>query len=725
MIALLAAVLTLAAPAPRFAVVAASNEGAPGRPRLWFAEKDAGRFRAALQEIGAFPPEQVASVRGPGARAFRDAFARVEVGLAAARARGERPLLVVYYSGHAGPGGLELGPETLTYDELKALVASSAAEAKVVIVDACEAGALTQVKGAHVAPAVDFPLPTADSVQGTAFLASTAVGEAAQESAALGGSFFTHHLEVAMRGAGDADLDGLVTLAEAFRYTAARTVLATAATSHGPQHPTYDFRMAGRGDVVLSDLRRAEAHLLIPQDPGALYVLHGPRGLVAEVSAGPAQLRLAVPAGRYEIERRGANGRARGDLGVARGEERLVPVLQPTRYEVARTKGGPRQLEAFAGVGAHLVSMPGGGVAPAVRGGVRREVGPAGLLVTLEYALADVTDGAFKYEYSRLGGDAALVLPVAGGRRLVEAGAFAGWGWATQTLRDRRTYHAGDATAGFLVRTSVPIRPASRRGQSHRGRPRLRAERRARGAPGRLPLLRRPLRVLNVRAPPALGSAIAALLAGLALGACGSGLYDASGVPAAEGGAGSPALPGRSSAAASARPKTRTTAERRARPATSPCRPAAGPRACETAPSRPAGTSAPTVASGAPRAAAARPRSPRATGTRAPSWRAARSRAGARTRAGRSATGPPRRATRRARYRSVRRRSPWARELAHVRGAPVRRRPLLGRGRRRAGDRDGHGPAGARPWRLRSRPARWPSPPVNGGRSTKRIGIAP
>ena len=193
------------------------------------------------------------------------------------------------------------------------------------------------------------------------------------------------------------------------------------------------------------------------EDPGALYVLHGPRGLVAEVSAGPALLRLAVPAGRYEIERRGSNGRARGDLGVARGEERLVPVLQPTRYEVARTKGGPRQAEAFAGVGAHLVAMPGGGVAPAVRGGVRREVGPAGLLVTLEYALADVTDGALKYEYSRLGGDVALVLPVAGGRRLVEAGAFAGWGWATQTLRDRRTYHAGDATAGFLVRTSVPI----------------------------------------------------------------------------------------------------------------------------------------------------------------------------------------------------------------------------------------------------------------------------
>jgi hypothetical protein len=142
---------------------------------------------------------------------------------------------------------------------------------------------------------------------------------------------------------------------------------------------------------------------------------------------------------------------------LGRGEERLVPVLQPTRYEVARAKGGPRPGEAFAGLGALLVSMPGGGVAPAVRGGVRREIGPAGLLVSLDYALAGVTDGGLSYDYSRLGADVALLLPVAGGRRLVEAGVLAGWGWATQTLRDRRTFHAGDATAGFLVRASVPI----------------------------------------------------------------------------------------------------------------------------------------------------------------------------------------------------------------------------------------------------------------------------
>ena len=107
-----------------------------------------------------------------------------------------------YYSGHAGSAGLELGSEVLSYADLRALVGGSKADAKVAIVDACESGLLTQVKGATAAPALDFAVPVDDTVRGTAFIASTAVGESAQESAAIGGSFFTHHLEVGLRGAG-------------------------------------------------------------------------------------------------------------------------------------------------------------------------------------------------------------------------------------------------------------------------------------------------------------------------------------------------------------------------------------------------------------------------------------------------------------------------------------------------------------------------------------------
>ena len=458
---LLAALLLLAplaaAPLPgRVAVVAGMNQGAAGRERLWFAEKDAERFERAIIELGDFPPEGVELLRGPTAGAFRQALARAEARVQAARASGERTLLLVFYSGHAGAGGLEFGNERVGYDELKAAAASSSAEAKVMVVDACEAGALTQVKGARAEARVDFALPV-DEVRGTAFIASTAVGEAAQESAAIGGSFFSHHLEVALRGAGDADGDDRVTLAEAFRYTSQATVSDTSSTRTGAQHPTYDFRMSGRGDVVLSDLRRAEARLLVPIDPGALYVLRGPRGLTAEVPAGASELALALPVGAYSVERRSREGRALGQVLLARGETRALPRLVPTRYEVARSKGGPQPTEIWVGAGLQATGLPGSLAVPGFRLGLRREVGPVALVVHADYAVGDVGDRALTYGYTRAGGGLSALLPIVGGRALLEGGLDLGGGWNSQSLPDGRHFETGDLTANLALRGSMPI----------------------------------------------------------------------------------------------------------------------------------------------------------------------------------------------------------------------------------------------------------------------------
>jgi hypothetical protein len=446
----------------RYAVVAGNNLGAPGRAKLWFAENDAERFQKALLELGDFSSDHVIVVKGESADTFRRAIAGVERQIAEAKKVGEKPLLVVYFSGHAGPGGLEFASERVSYDELKAVAARSAAQTKVVIVDACEAGALTQVKGARAEPQLAFALPS-DDVNGTAFIASTAVGEAAQESAQIGGSFFTHHLDVALRGAGDTDGDGQVTLAEAFRYTAAQTLSATSTTVAGPQHATYDFRMAGRGEVVLADLRRAEAHLKIPADPGSLYILKGPRNLLAEVPAGLAPLALALPSGHYAVERRARDGRARAELDLMKGDDRLLPRLSPSRYEVARSKGGPKPTEWFAGFGVASTGMPGMGLAPTVRAGMRREVGSTSLAMHLhlDYTAKDVTDIAggrqLPYGYSRIGGGGALLTPVLGGKRLVEAGVDLSTGWNTQSLRDGRNYKAVDFTGGLAVVASMPV----------------------------------------------------------------------------------------------------------------------------------------------------------------------------------------------------------------------------------------------------------------------------
>jgi hypothetical protein len=465
----LALALALALPAfasaaapGRYAVVAGSNVGAPGRAKLWYAEDDAERFHKALHELGDFPEDHVTVVKSGTAGAFRDAVTNANRLMIDAKKGGDKPLFVVYFSGHAGGGGLEFGNERISYDEIRSMMGSSAAQSKIVIVDACEAGALTQVKGARAETEVTFALPS-DDVHGTAFIASTAVGEAAQESAQLGGSFFTHHLEVALRGAGDVDGDGQVTLSEAFRYTAAQTVSGTAATVAGPQHPTYDFRMSGRGDVVLADLRRAEAHLKLPSDPGSIYIIKGPKNLLAEVPAGLTPLALALPSGHYTIERRSRDGRARAELDLLRGDDRLLPRLSPTRYEIARSKGGPLPTEWFAGFGVATIGVTQGGLAPTLRAGMRREVGTSSLALRLhlDYTTKDVLDrsvpDALSYGYSRIGGGGALLTPVVGGKYLIEAGVDLGYGWNTQTLHDGRKFNVGDFTGGLAVVASVPV----------------------------------------------------------------------------------------------------------------------------------------------------------------------------------------------------------------------------------------------------------------------------
>lgn len=448
--------------AARFAVIAGNDQGDTARPRLYFAQKDAERFRRALTELGEFDPANVVLLAGKRPVDLENAVRAFEPKIQKAKAAGERTLLVVYYSGHAGGGGLEMGAtEKLPFPELRQLVLSSSADARVAIVDACEAGLLTQVKGAAAAPAVSFQVPNEDSVQGTAFITSTAVGESAQESAIIGGSFFTHHLEVALRGAADVDGDGRVTLQEAFAYTSGKTAAQTSATQVGPQHATYEFKMSGRGDVVLSDLRRAESRLLVPPDPSAQFVLKGPYNLFAEVNGKEIESTLALPAGRYKVERRAPEGRATADLELERGRTATLPRLIPTRYEVARSKGGPKPGLLYTGAGATWLGLPGANAAVTGRIGLRKELGPVGMRLRIDYAQGGVADQWLKYDLSYTGGALAALYPLNLGRVLVEAGPEVGYGYATQRLKEvgHRSFSSGIGQAGVAFMVTAPVGP--------------------------------------------------------------------------------------------------------------------------------------------------------------------------------------------------------------------------------------------------------------------------
>ena len=123
---------------------------------------------------------------------------------------------------------------------------------RLLIIDACQSGALTTTKGGTAAGRFPAPDPVEASPRGFAIVSSGAPGEDAQESDEVGASFFTHHLATGLLGAADTNGDGGVTLAEAFAYAARHTTASTASTWAGPQHPTFRIDLGGREDLVLA-----------------------------------------------------------------------------------------------------------------------------------------------------------------------------------------------------------------------------------------------------------------------------------------------------------------------------------------------------------------------------------------------------------------------------------------------------------------------------------------
>ncbi|MBL8787262.1 MAG: caspase family protein [Deltaproteobacteria bacterium] len=234
----------------RWAVIVGANRGGPSLPTLRFAERDAERIASVFQTMGGFDPSRVVVLRQPTAATLTAELDAISRRIAAAGA--SDAVLVFYYSGHADTRALLLDATPLELGTLRAQVESSPAAVRVMILDACRSGVMTRVKGGTPGPSFAIRVDDDLASRGLAILTSSAAGENAQESDELGASYFTHHLASALIGAADANLDGQVTLAEAFNYAAVQTLAATSSTLEGPQHPTYRLDLAGRRELALT-----------------------------------------------------------------------------------------------------------------------------------------------------------------------------------------------------------------------------------------------------------------------------------------------------------------------------------------------------------------------------------------------------------------------------------------------------------------------------------------
>ena len=256
-VAALALLLPGAAPARRHALIVGNNLGGADLDSLRFAENDARRMADVLTTLAGFAPGDVQVLAPCDSASLERALKAMKDRLSTpGEAEG---MFLFYYSGHSDGRGLRLGDKSFPLEKLRDNFAAVPSQVKIGVFDACQSGALTRFKGGDgraKGGAVSKPIPLENlkNIRGQVIIASSAMDEKSQESDQLQSSVFTHHWLNGLRGSADANGDRRVTLSEGYQYAYNMTIQTTSRTRWGIQHPAYQFRIHGEGDIVLADL---------------------------------------------------------------------------------------------------------------------------------------------------------------------------------------------------------------------------------------------------------------------------------------------------------------------------------------------------------------------------------------------------------------------------------------------------------------------------------------
>ena len=239
---------TSTAYAKRHAIVVGVNQGPSPLLPLRYAHEDARKIQEILLELGNVSQKTMRLLLEPDLEELRS----VLWSTTAAAEPGDE--LFFYYSGHADDSGLLLDNERFPQKELRALLDDGRFQVRVAVIDACKSGSFTREKGGSFGPPVDVDWALDSETKGAVLITSSSAEEASVERDDLGGSLFTHFWASALRGAADHNSDARVTLAEAFAFAYEKTLLRSAESRSGIQHPNYDYEIKGRDELTLTTL---------------------------------------------------------------------------------------------------------------------------------------------------------------------------------------------------------------------------------------------------------------------------------------------------------------------------------------------------------------------------------------------------------------------------------------------------------------------------------------
>jgi hypothetical protein len=350
-----------ASPVQRYVLIAGANHGGGDRARLKYAVSDAERFAQVMAELGGVAEDHEIILREPRVGDLLAALDSLKARLSGLkRGPGDRIELVFYYSGHADELGLLLGEDRLSYRSLRNRLDAMPADVRIAVLDACASGAFTRLKGGRRSPA--FLVDESAAMRGHAFITSSAETEAAQESDRIRASYFTHYLVSGFRGAADASGDGLVTLNEAYQFAFTETLGRTVDSKGGAQHPSYDINLSGAGDVVITDVRRTTARLVLPEAlEGRLFIRNSAQRLVVELYKPKGrEVEIALEPGAYEIRVERVNGAMLARTDIRDGAKVVLTAAQfgPAAAEPTARRGD--ELPRFAVAGRNRLTLQSG-----------------------------------------------------------------------------------------------------------------------------------------------------------------------------------------------------------------------------------------------------------------------------------------------------------------------------------------------------------------------------
>ena len=347
----------------RILVAASHARGEPGELPLQHAAADVDHVERVLTSLGDFRPENVIRLTDPSAADLDAALDRARA-LASTHPAGEVTLLF-YFSGHGDRDRIHLGAQSVAMSDLADRVRRVPASLRVLVTDACRNYA-THSKGITTEPGFAVAGSTSNPADGAVWLFASGEGEPAQESDELRGALFTHYWVSGLRGAGDVNGDGRVTLAESYDFAYSQTHFRSARGSGVLQHPAAVFDLREAAPIVLTRTFAAGTTVTFPRAADAHYLVYalGSKTVLGEVwSRVDREVSFGLPPGRYLIQRRGGGGSAGTEVTLSSGESRALHAsdFRAVPEEQLAAKGGevvlrPNELGVELGVGASRLS---------------------------------------------------------------------------------------------------------------------------------------------------------------------------------------------------------------------------------------------------------------------------------------------------------------------------------------------------------------------------------